>query len=287
MRVLDNEITFRYHGGGGQARYKPLGSEEVTQIRSRLILLIHGYNTSQDDANAHYARFEDFLRRSADGWADDLCAVHWPGDESSRFASTLAYQSKVRMAELVGAALADFCAKKRTAWATPPRLIIVAHSLGCRLTLETLLQLAHNANSSLKVEVVLMAAAVPSSLVEAQGKLLPALSRVGQSLVLFSPADRTLQRPFTLMQARLGEPGEAVGLNGAPEESWTERREMPEGYGHRRYWKDPEVVNLIARWLGAPVMSERPFRLLPLYEIAEEVGLPDGRHLPGEPLGEE
>jgi pimeloyl-ACP methyl ester carboxylesterase len=253
MNLLQNRVTYRYLEAGGPALAEPELAGAMLRPRSQVIILIHGYNTSKIKADKCYYKFARLFRDAAENWADDLCAFHWPGDWNAPAVSSLSYPFKVRVAQLIGAQFARFLSRPITPWGTSPRLIVIAHSLGCRLTLEALAALARAAESSIKLEIVLMAAAVPVNLVDKAGSLNCSLTRAARTLVLYSSSDSVLRFGFKIGQKFAGEFGEPVGLKGEPISAWTERSKMSK-YGHSEYWKRQEVADLIAHWLGAPVL---------------------------------
>ena len=81
-------------------------------------------------------------------------------------------------------------------------LYIVAHSMGCRLTLEFLNRLAFGLQfSPIKIRlVVLMAAAVPLYYVQEGGALAKALTLSESTHVYWSKKDKTLRRWFRVGQ---------------------------------------------------------------------------------------
>ncbi|MEM6932482.1 MAG: alpha/beta hydrolase, partial [Pseudomonadota bacterium] len=164
----------------------------------------------------------------------------------------------VRRAEECGSELAHWIHQQ------PGEVIIVAHSLGCRLTLEALSRLSRMAGGP-TVRLFLMAAAVPVQLMRQDTDLRHGLERASSVDVLHSQADGVLAVWFRLGQSLA--PGEdqvlpeAVGLRGHPGgKVWTRSAEMP-AYTHGEYWVGNRMASHVANRLGAPVAKPRPVRL--------------------------
>ena len=161
-------------------------------------------------------------------------------------------------------------------------MVIVAHSLGCRMTLEAVARLSDA--QSARLRLFLMAAAVPVGLVEAETSLAAAVARTAGADALHSRADGVLDFWFRLGQsAAPGEEGllpEAVGLRGGPERSvWTLASEMP-GYDHDQYWSGHRMATHLANRLGAAVAKPRPVRLAAPARLAPVRPAPEPRPHP-------
>jgi esterase/lipase superfamily enzyme len=130
----------------------------------------------------------------------------------------------------------------------PIRLSIVAHSLGCRLTLELLRLLdASVLQGVLKIElVVLMAAAVPLYEVKRNKNYDLARTNAEKTLVYFSSKDKTLQRFFRPGQRFMSsDPTNAIWERGALGHYGLKnvsRVESIEGsHDHSDYWPDHSI----------------------------------------------
>lgn len=161
------DLSFRKETVGG-----PINStqawidEERLRARSHLIVLIHGYNNTQEDATAAYSAFvtlqEKLVRPGAD-WAAGAAVVrvYWPGDANWGLVSFAYYPWAVSAAQAVARELAGML-RDLAAYAVP-RLTVdfVAHSLGNRVLLRSLALAQGTASIGVR-RVVHMAAAVPT-----------------------------------------------------------------------------------------------------------------------------
>jgi hypothetical protein len=141
------------------------------------------------------------------------------------------------------------------------RLSIVAHSLGCRVTLELLNLLRGSAILGM-VSVpltILMAAAVPRYLVMMKGRdLRPALEVPKKVIIFYSKKDRVLQLAFRAGQL-LERPfpagfniatRSAIGRAGLGLGKPTNVEEEPKTHGHGGYWSDKDIAGVAAKGLG-------------------------------------
>jgi pimeloyl-ACP methyl ester carboxylesterase len=171
---------------------KPPG---VLARSQRVLLLLHGYNNSTDNASTAYTAFRELL-----GHAETtLVGVHWPGSNWSGFAFYMQSIGRAKKtADRLAAALTE-AARARPAL----RLSIVAHSMGCRLAMEVLARLAADPRSNVTVErVVLMAAAVPVFSINQGGHLRTPLTHTRvQLLSHFSSKDKVLKYAFRIGQS--------------------------------------------------------------------------------------
>ena len=241
----------------------------------RMILLIHGYNNDRAQAEQSYRALVTML---PDGDREAVWEFFWPGfierwtgsatdtplllaphrdnrgTESNQLISALAYSTLVSKARDVGLALGQYLDGIR-----PDGLILVAHSLGCRVALEaTRFMVSRQARGRVPLAgACLMAAAVPTFMVDAQSSGAPGPLRDGacairRSFVLYSTNDYVLRTAFRLGQTAAG-PGEgfmpeAVGVSGGPETPWSVRGDT--GLGHSGYWTHPSTAPATLRALG-------------------------------------
>ena len=181
------------------------------------VLLIHGYN---NDMSAGRDAYEGFRRTQRDvGGIDDeepvtrtsLVDVYWPGDADWGIASFLYYPFSIDKAKTTASALAGALGTAVTLHGFK-QIDIVAHSMGCRVTLELLRHL-ERVPGVLVRRVVFMAGAVPTFMFEPEEVhgLRSALDVVASAgaLSLFSPADNVLSVAFPLGQT-LGGSGEGL-----------------------------------------------------------------------------
>lgn len=255
-----------------------------------LLILIHGFNNSQAQAQESYelfyARIEEHLRSSRTT-PDAVAFFHWPGNYAqARFDAAAWYHIDIERARDSARRLAEYLA----GFTDPAslRVTMVGHSLGCRLILLTLKSL--NAPPIPNVEIVsLMAPAIPVELVSNPAD--PILQDDDLTLVVGSPRrvlkffsrkDWALWGAFPAGQeaAYLGGIekryfAEAVGLNGNPASLGVS---LETTNGHGDYWKDVRTTNELSRALD-PAYHTLP----PPHRIAgRELGsaaLPEGRRL--------
>jgi pimeloyl-ACP methyl ester carboxylesterase len=194
---------------------------------NRIVLIVHGYNNDQREAADSYNDFYNELNQLLDNYQlQHIWEVYWPGFYPVRPSkieplSAASYPAQVLRAPHVAKALADHI----LALNGIKEVLFIAHSLGCRIVLETLNHLAHAAADGKKIAVpgiCLMAAAVPYTSLEAGGTLEPAAKYTNKYYVLFSPADHVLRWLFRPGQflARGNAWSEAVGRWGKPRTCW-------------------------------------------------------------------
>lgn len=252
-----------------EARLDP---ERFLDNKDSILLYIHGINTTRMAADAAYAGFDE---RVGDVGAHRM-AVFWPGDRFRRQESTAPDPNTVR--QLYSAAQFDALmdnaeASAERLWrlleamvaaridrlgvgifASPLKVYIVAHSLGCLVTLK-LLQLfpSRLPTSGLAFPVVaLMAAAVPQDMVKPGGPLRQGLERPDHLLVYWSGWDVVLRLAFPagrllsadLKQLLLGEDRSAIGLTGLKAAGNVRPRYGSRGHGG--YWPDPHIPAEVA-----------------------------------------
>src|SRR4051794_18085965 len=141
--------------------------------RERHIFLVHGYHTAEDGARKMYDRFMEDFGPHAQSIKDEVVFVFWPGDEAFPPISGLCYLWKIPKARSVGRQFADYLSTLRSPRDTPCEIILIAHSLGCRLVLETCRALEQQEPPVRhRIRLVLMAA-VPVALVDDRGYLRP------------------------------------------------------------------------------------------------------------------
>lgn len=270
-------LRLRNLGGGiaGTAQVSPPG---LFQKASRIVVLIHGFNVDFHEADASYSRFE---RNLSEATRRNIVRVYWPGDASqrrdsetvkkgflSRLLSGISYPVQPERADAIAQTLRECIReninerlKRSDGQSKPLEIVLIAHSLGCFLTLRLLDRVfAFQGNAAEFSLVALMAAAVPRYSVEGKGSL-AGLFRVLPRIWLFhSRRDRTLRwlfRPGEFFQ-RPG-PGSwrpsqrtAIGRGGLPE---AHNRSVVEGeWDHGEYWNDA----LIAEAVDASVQGRLP-----------------------------
>ncbi|WP_353447386.1 alpha/beta hydrolase [Sphingomonas aerolata] len=216
-------INLRYTDSGGAIlRTAQVVPRYLLVNADELVLLIHGYNNDRDTALRSYY---EFLKNLGDPWRKLAAGLFWPGDGISstgkqrqpgflsRMCGTATYSWQPFRAQQAANYLNELLMTTNRARGNIARLLghtvrpltlnIVAHSIGCRLTLE-LIRLLQGLISSdqLRVRsVTLMAAAVPLYHVEERGLLESALQTAETTRVLWSRADVTLKYWFRLGQS--------------------------------------------------------------------------------------
>ena len=170
------------------------------RARRECLVLVHGFNNTDSEAADAYSGFrtrqkEIFGAADVSGFDRRFGDTYWPGDADwwSFFDKVdfLIYPASVHTAVNAAKELAELL------WEMPnlQRVDFIGHSLGCRVTLETLL-LLRTRTLPMIGRVVLMAAAVPSEMLERDGRfydLLTELAAEGTDIrVLHSKQDTVL-----------------------------------------------------------------------------------------------
>jgi pimeloyl-ACP methyl ester carboxylesterase len=256
-----NELSVRSRTPGVTvaAKVTCVGNHEADQ---RLLILIHGFNNSCDEARTSYERFDrnihDALRFRYRSTVGSLWGFHWPGNHENRTISALTYAVRVPDAQLSGERLADYLAEKTR---SDQDIVIVAHSLGCRVALHALMHMRNRVRyqGGQVRAVFLLAAAVPVEL--CSGIEVPYAVKLqgAREYVFHSTKDKALRRWFSRGEYLYsGLRATAVGRSGLPIERWTDDRPMK--LGHSDYWPSPQVVKWIVLWLGAVSAGPIPER---------------------------
>ena len=253
---------------------EPVDFEQGTMTdlaQKRILLLVHGFANPEDKAQGSYKKFADGLTAVNESFPDAwgaVCEFHWPGDDRrGALASTVTYSFRVESAHASAIRLASFLHEEPGL--TPDLdLYIVAHSLGCRLTLEVLREIAKKKDYKGPVvrEVALMAAAVPVWDCLSPDGFKPDKTR--QEHVLYSRRDMVLHYTFGIGQGIFGERHSAVGLKGRPDKRWDTRTST--GLRHGEYWGNNKVARRASRILGiGPVELPEHYPPQVEFDIAE------------------
>lgn len=270
---MPNELSVRKPG---EVVAQDLEDRGLLQDREadRLLILIHGYQNSEDKARRSFERFQDGLRAVAGARARTIGTTwyfHWPGSHPVGPISVLTYSNKVSAAALSGERLARqwLAYRKRH-----QEVVIVAHSLGCRVAVEAIktIQLMRKEPYGYRgahvQAVFLLAAAVPVSLCVPGESFSRPFDEHSREHAFHSRSDRVLQRPFRMGQFLASEYGPAVGRDGDPYRRWTSRHAT--GLTHSRYWASNYVAQWVCELLGLPGWRTFDKRLLPSSEIADD-----------------
>jgi pimeloyl-ACP methyl ester carboxylesterase len=244
-------LSFRQRPQGGEVKPEPSEPEyRALTGRRHLLLLIHGYNNNLKVSEDAYRGFEA-LQRELAKLDDDtpvasgrLVQIYWPGDADWGVVSPLFYPWSIERARRTAAALADTLARAARE-SGHKQVDIVAHSMGCRLTLELLKALRGKSDISVG-RVVLMAGAVPTFMLEPRpdrhelrDTFDKILSEAGLSL--YSSSDLVLSVAFRLGQSAAT--GEGFFPTALGHEFWADavapvkltQQENPNA-GHSDYW---------------------------------------------------
>jgi hypothetical protein len=266
LDLNDHELSVRTLAVGGPVSTTvQIGPGFDPFVKTRIVLLIHGYNNSLSDARGSYSLFLRNACSSAEwsrfkAFSRDIFRFYWPGDKAWGWLRFASYPSELGPAKSSAKLLADFLSR----FQSPLELYVIAHSLGNRLLLEMLLLLIDQpwpAQIQLK-GICMMAAAVPVARVEWSGNLHYA-SIHGRSYILYSPGDNVLHWAFPLGES-LGGDGVlplAVGRFGDPQSQWSYKQPMVAGneqYGHSDYWPKPETIEPITDFLDPSKQRSLP-----------------------------
>lgn len=272
------DVVLRRDTRGGLMVRELLGTQKAFVPRSRVVLLVHGYNVSEPEAHAEYDDFAAGLTDLAPQLSGQVGRLLWPGDSGVPLLRPLAYPWRVASAVDCASDLARYIHERDTPEGRPAAVVLIAHSLGVRLVIEAMARLAElEPVETRPVTLVLMAAAVAVD--TARDRVWPYVARSPrfQTVVLFSEFDKVLRFAFPIGQL-LAEPRafqlqEAVGLHGRPLHGvWTSRERMAR-YDHGDYWRSTIVRRLICALLGFAV------RIFPSEHVVESRGLPGRQSL--------
>jgi len=245
--------------------------EFLTSSSGPIIFVVHGYDNEQDEAEASYQLLYENLRRVLEGnWERlrNIWELYWPGylpkgsllpwrKGPGELLSAASYPLQERKTSSLGERLSEYIKK------IPgnPEVIFIAHSLGCRVVMEAVERLGESVPV---LGICLMAAAIPTFMLEERGDLRDGVDRAQRFYVLYSPADLVLWLFFRPGQfaAHPNTFPEAVGRFGNPFRTAFQREfhnVVETGLGHGDYYRgrrkrDPEWRNktgpTIARLFG-------------------------------------
>jgi hypothetical protein len=223
-------------------------------------LLIHGYNNDEVQAAESFFRMRvnideilssiGVVRTIREEIQKQIWEFYWPGFE--RFALTNPKGLRRHNYEmLVTAPTYSLEVVKARTWVkdslhhyldrvNPSEVFFVAHSLGCRVALETIKALLNSITTTVSVAgFLLMAGAVPIDLLHEWAELGPTTRFTSKRYCLYSHRDSVLMVAFPPGQIAAGEipiygVPQAVGYWGLPE-IWNIRCNTT--LGHGGYWK--------------------------------------------------
>ena len=204
----------RRHGGPvvpGRLIYEPgLGKLEDLRLESLVTVLVHGFNVDYSGGKQGLLQLADMLPSAASG---AIVAVLWPGDH---WTGPLSYSFEGRDADDTAFELARYLDDNLRPDATISSFI--AHSLGCRVTMETVSRLL--ALDRRPEQVCLMAPAIDDDSLAAPNEYLQASNSLERIAALSSRKDKVLKYTYPagdLLQAFMfwNESGDyALGYHG-------------------------------------------------------------------------
>jgi hypothetical protein len=259
------------HGGKGAAAELDDTNLLLSGCR-HILLLVHGFNDTADEADAAYQEMIDNLKPDLLKMSepDAIVCFQWPGDYAIgplKQADAVGYPLDIDRAREAALVLLKYLRQLCDLRGPDFKISIIAHSMGCRLVLE---MLAACGGAPLPISIVaLMAAAVPVSLVDAAwqgqgGPYLAGTAALTRAMLKFhSTDDWVLWLAFpageTLAFAMHKEPAEfteALGYLGDP--PGFAQDEPPANHGHGGYWGDKTIEKIIVAKLGAVVPHALP-----------------------------
>jgi hypothetical protein len=280
-----------------------------------LILLVHGYNNDTHQAAESYflmrRNLDHLLRLSGvdeavrKSFQSRMWELYWPAYAPMRHrafgrprpkyehvVAPLSYSLEViRARTAVAGGLAQYLTRR-----APSEVFFIAHSLGCRVVLETIKLLAPVLTSPIQLSgFLLMAGAVPVDMLDLGGLLGPGALRARRRYCLHSWRDTVLLTAFPPGQVLAGEAPLyglplAAGLTGSPRSLWHSHANTH--INHGAYWREglfkggTALSQLCAGIFGVAIDREISLSELPrvrtdsALSILPENQLPTGR-LPG------
>ena len=267
-----NELRARESESGGDLTDIQNPSGILMDGKSEVVLLVHGYNNKVEDAADSYNSFIDNVNKktlrpllSNDPQKGNLPVfkLFWPGDwDVNDIVSSASYPWMVRRAPKVADVLEKYLNTLNGPGGQPMQIHVVAHSLGCRVTLDliSLLRSRPQSGNHKIVSFTLMAAAVPEYMLS-DGDIFSFLPEPDKkSQVLVSRKDTVLHWAFPPGQTAAGEGffPTAVGRFGLPniwERSTDFTKKGSSGYGHSNYWSGDESAAEVAAFLGGTIAA--------------------------------
>ncbi len=248
--ALLNELSVRPERSSEALRFVRWRGSRQDYGSPRLVVLVHGFNTSEKKARDSY---QDFLEKLARRSSGAFWFFYWPGDHSSRFVGILnalgVYNERKGNADTSGRSLGELIMQLSPG----QEIVLVGHSMGCRVVLEALAYIAqqrqYREGGAWVSSVCLMAAAVPIDAChgpEARYRERPGEPR---ELVLYSGHDEVLRPGYKTAEWLYdSQEGPAVGATGQPEGRWLDPP-IDTGLGHTRYWKSKRSAEPVGRFL--------------------------------------
>ncbi|MEM7429598.1 MAG: alpha/beta hydrolase [Pseudomonadota bacterium] len=206
----------------------------------RRVILVHGFNTGEGTAFLNFKKFREQAQTVQEKFEEDMFGFTWLGDEKPFIRWHRYFKKNTKNAEKCAEPFARFLDQNLSYRKNNYEIILIAHSLGCYLVLETMRQLVNrNSDHCHRIKVFFMAAAFPEDLLETGRTHNFALSQADTRLQFYSSSDTILKRLFQAGHFWFVEP--AAGLNGMPmNEVWTTPPIEARHFKHDHYWEDRE-----------------------------------------------
>lgn len=168
-------------------RNPPIRLEDLAHS-PELTFLLHGFAVNERKGRISLRNFAELLRADLSALDGDVIALLWPGDDRL---SPITYSLEERDADTTARMLTQLIVRTLR----PVRPVnFIAHSLGCRVVLETMRQLQVQ---GLRAEqVVLMAGAVDADALAQSPRYREAVRAAKRVAVLSSRRDRVLKVAF-------------------------------------------------------------------------------------------
>ena len=272
MPVQNSERYVTLKSSEGAVFTEPLPSWLFSQEKQCRIILVHGYNNSESEAFESYERFRAFCSEYSGYHAAKVFYLIWSGDEFNNLLKW--FDDNTRNAQVSGRNLGSFLARVISSPSDQNcQFVIIAHSLGCRLSAEMLKEL-HKINQNLpnQFKLFLMAGAVRSDDIDAGSNFGQAFETADCVVNFYSPNDHVLKRYFPLGELGGGRTRvEAIGLNSEPREFKFWQPHLMEGFDHGDYWKEKFVVEVVLKALGVAVPNTLPTNRITSYRPPERL----------------
>lgn len=239
--------------GGGLRTHVVSTPDQTAPFNGRLIVMVHGYNNSQQAALKSYNTFQKNLsaafRKGVRGGTGlpDIAHFYWPGDTSGIFdaiATAGGYSRALEHAQQAASMLAHYLANTRH---KPTSVTFLGHSMGCRLILDAL---RHNEETSPPLHSVTLQAAAVGEKMFAPDQDLHHVGKAyaHRSHVFYSSSDWVLRFAYPpgqwlAYQTNVEKAyfGNAIGRFGPPRGFNAHKKEM-KTFGHGDYWGAAEMA---------------------------------------------
>lgn len=276
-----HELNCRYPFTRGSVRPIPdadSAAQLALRAAHRCVIFIHGFANTPWKAEKSYAWKQAQLAAafaSADGpdVRTEYFAFHWPGDHPHKSENILTFSARVGTAAAAGQALATGLL---LAWRPRGDLVLVAHSLGCRValacvsTMATFIAAGAAPDGPRLTAVILMAGAVPVDECAPGNPVFGDRYPETWYTNLFSPRDKAL-KGFVVGQHGVDRAAEAIGLHGHP---WPGRWDgrLNTELDHGQYWESTVTGEAAASGAG-PVQTKELRERPPAQQELAEAGL--------------